>query len=125
MTLPIQLRPRQAAAVARLAQSRLRLQGALQQGSDAGMAGALLGRLVKQHPWAAVALAMGAGGLVSRWQPWRWLFKPELWAALLPPLAAALASAPLGAWAGVLEALLRQSTAAQAEPAAPPPSKNA
>lgn len=125
MNTSMQTRHRQAAAVARLQQSRLRLQGALQRGSDAGTAGALLGHLVQQHPWAAVALAMGAGGLVSRWRPWQWLFKPELWAALLPPLAAALATAPLGAWASVLEALLRQPAAAAADMAAPSSSKKA
>ena len=112
------LPPRQAAAVARLGVSRLRLQGALLDASQSGSALAVVGRLVQQHPLAAVALATTAGGLLARLRPWQWLLRTELWAALLPPLAAALASAPLGTWAAVLEPLLRQATAAS-------PAKNA
>jgi|JI6StandDraft_1071083.scaffolds.fasta_scaffold542853_2 hypothetical protein len=112
------MRPRQAAAVARLEVSRQRLQGALHGAGQSSHALAMVGRLVQQHPLAAVALATAAGGLLARLRPWQWFTRTELWAALLPPLAAALASAPLGAWAVVLEPLLRQATA-------PPPSKNA
>lgn len=130
---------RQDAAVARLVLSRHRLHGALQQASGGSAAGTFLGQMVQSHPWAAVALALSAGGLVSRLRPWRWLLKAELWAALLPPLMAALATAPLGAWADVLQTLMRQATPAPcapmpaATPAAPAvpatasaaPSKNA
>ena len=110
---------RQDAAVARLVLSRQRLHGALQQRSGAGTAGALLGHLVQTHPWLAAALAMAAGGLLSRLRPWRWVLKSDLWKALLPPVMAGLATAPLGAWAGVLLALLRQASAVAAAAAAP------
>jgi hypothetical protein len=112
------------AAVSRLALSRERLRGALRADRSNPGPQDLLGRLVQRHPWALSLLALALGALVTRVKPWRWLIgqglKSAIWAAVWPPLAAALASAPLSLWAQTLATLWRQHSKAGSP--SPPPS---
>lgn len=99
---------RQGMAVARLVASRQRLRVALMDDAALGTVAALLQQVVKRHPLLSATAAMLAGALVARARPWRWVLKPELWAALLPTLMSSLAGAPIGTWADIAASLLRQ-----------------
>lgn len=100
---------RHSEVVARLVASRQRLRVALVDDAALGTVGALLQRVVQRHPLLSATAAMLAGALVARARPWRWAMKPELWAALLPTLMSSLAGAPIGTWADIVSALLRQA----------------
>jgi hypothetical protein len=117
---------RQALAVARLTESRVRLRRALIDADPGSGQLALLGRLVQRHPWLSATLAVGIGALFARAKPWRWLLEPRLWSALLPSLVAALAGVPVSGWVDLLGQMLRQvepstTPAASASTSAPPP----
>jgi hypothetical protein len=117
---------RRAAALARLDQSRQRLQRVLVGDAAMGTSGALLQHIVRRHPWASALAAASFGALLAQLRPWRWALKPELWSALLPGLLARLAGAAPGTWSEVLAAFLQEVAAsagpdeasAPAEPAA-------
>lgn len=112
---------RQSTAVARLVASRQRLRVALVEDAALGTLGALMQRVVQRHPLLSATVAMLAGALVARARPWRWAMKPELWAALLPTLMSSLAGAPIGTWADIVSALLRQAAPAAPGQAPGPP----
>jgi hypothetical protein len=81
---------------------------------------AVLQPLARSNP---IALALGAlllGGLVAWSRPWRWLFKPALFAGLGPQLLAkSIAHLPLTAWLQALISMATQKPAASAAHTAP------
>lgn len=78
--------------------------------SAAHLATDILSPFAKRHPLALVAGAAAVGGLLVWSRPWRWMFKPQLLAAVGPTLVSgALASGVLQAW--VLDLLKKSATA--------------
>ena len=68
--------------------------------------------LAQRHPIGLVAGAAVVGVLFIRSHPWRWLFKPALFAGLLPQIvAAAAAQVPPQSWINVLPSLIQQTKA--------------
>jgi hypothetical protein len=80
--------------------------------STAGAVKTVIQPLAQRHPIGLVAGAVVVGVLFVRSHPWRWLFKPALFAGLLPQiLAAAAAQVPPQSWINVLTSLIQQTKA--------------
>lgn len=66
--------------------------------------------VAQRHPIGLVAGAVVVGVLFVKSHPWRWLFKPALFAGLLPQIvAAAAAQVPPQSWINVLTSLMQQT----------------
>jgi len=65
--------------------------------------------MARRNPFALMALAMVAGGLVFWFKPWRGLLRPALLAGLLPQLISrAVAHVPMESWLSALLAMATQ-----------------
>jgi hypothetical protein len=54
---------------------------------------AALQPVVKRHPVALMAAAVAVGGVLAMTRPWRWVFKPALFAAVLPQILSSILAA--------------------------------
>lgn len=78
--------------------------------STAGAIKTVIQPLAQRHPIGLVAGAVVVGVLFVKSHPWRWLFKPALFAGLLPQIvAAAAAQVPPQSWINVLTSLMQQT----------------
>jgi hypothetical protein len=78
--------------------------------STAGGIKTVIQPLAQRHPIGLVAGAVVVGVLFVKSHPWRWLFKPALFAGLLPQIvAAAAAQVPPQSLINVLTSLMQQT----------------
>jgi hypothetical protein len=81
---------------------------------------AVLQPLAQRHPLGLVMGAALLGGLVVLTRPWRWMFRPALFAGLLPQLFRSVsAQVSTQTWAAVLAGLLLEPHRPTPEPAEP------